>query len=547
MTKKSDSDLGELSPADIQYGQLPVSGPLRGDFTYQLIRNLNIEGRSFARSLWAGAILKDCHFTRTDFSKSDFAGTKFINCTFIECNLEPDELRSCLLQDCLFEDCNLAGLHSISSQFRSCQFRNCDMQRLTLRESYLQNCQFENSPMPRSSITLNRFEGCSFVNQTLGDATILFVFFVECSFRDCTFNAESVGFSFGLSREALAGMQLIYLGDQQAPPDEMDVISLLIDSYKARRWFLGVCLLQLNFSVTPDIVALRAYLDALGFDAKRNGRLDLDEVTFFVMVLEELGNQKRLPFFAAWSAMRDISTAIDHVEETTPGFKDFSPPLFAISSKLRILFDDRLAEFADCMRITELDFDDLSLKLRMHKQPRKTLDEAIPADFLSISDASLHDFTLTKSEQGSWYEYWDVALAGIGAVHVALATIDTTWERLLNMIKNAEESINVAKKIQKAKQAKKSDADNQDSGEGDKPDSGEKEIASESRKKKVDLATMATILEHVSYERRNLSSIDKKALQRLDAAIQRLSSMSNSDFDDLMDYVSPNLENVERI
>src|SRR6202012_45073 len=108
---------GSLRPVDLLQSALPETGPLRADFTYKLVENVNLSDRSLERSMWTGAVLRNCRFRNVSFARSDFAGAKFVDCEFIECDFEPDELRSCFLTRTNFVACKLVGLHCISSQW----------------------------------------------------------------------------------------------------------------------------------------------------------------------------------------------------------------------------------------------------------------------------------------------------------------------------------------------------------------------------------------------------------------------------------------------
>jgi len=525
---------GELTINNLSLQNLPTSAPLKGDFTYQLIENLKLSGKSLSRSLWTGAVMKNCVFTNIDFSRSDFAGTKFIDCTFDGCNLEPNELRSCLLQNCNFDKCNLAGLHSISSQFRDCKFVSCNLQRATLRECFLLKCEFVDSQFPRSSITINRFEKCKFTNQTFGDATVLFVFFEDCFFQSCSMNAETVGFTFGLTSKNIEGLDLIYLGETQEKPIDVDVISVLISSYQSRRWYLGTCLLQVNFSKVPKTVALSNYINSIASDAKKNGRIDLDELTFFIMVLEQLMKDEELPFFSIWQAMQSINAAIHDVEIMTPGFANFSPALTSISAKLREIFETRLIEFSETEADNELFDGTIRLKITLAERPARTLESVIPNEIHEILNTSPNDFELVNTLEGSWIEYWDVGLAAFGAIHLALASVDTTWERLASLKKKADASVRALRRV-KAKDNATNTSDTSSSTLPAVP------------KRKFDLNTLATVIEQAAFERTNLSKLDKKSLKRIDKAVKRLSALNNDDLEYLLEYASPNLEEIERV
>jgi hypothetical protein len=73
-------------------------------------------------------------------------------------------------------------------------------------------------PDPIARLTLSDFRESRFQDVNLGDCTALFLFFENCRFDRCYINAESIGFSYGLSSENLNSLQLIYLGRKQRNP-----------------------------------------------------------------------------------------------------------------------------------------------------------------------------------------------------------------------------------------------------------------------------------------------------------------------------------------
>ena len=516
---------GGLIPFDTPPADFPATGPFHGDFTYRFIKKLTLSDRSLARSLWNGAVLQDCTFTRVDFSRSDFAGTQFISCTFIDCNLEPDELRSCFLSNCTFQDCSLVGLQCVSTQFVECHILDCDLSRCVIRESRLADCTIKNTVWPRSSITLNQFANCRFENQAFGDTTVFFVVFDDCTFDDCAMTAESAGFTFGLTAQDAGNMKWVYLGEDQDELDT-DIVSALIESYRARRWYLGLAVLELNFAREPAFLALSNYADALHHDVSSAPRIDLDELTFMTTVLEQIAARKSLPFYGLWRAAAAIEGAIQRVADTTPGFLDFSPASTAILARLRKLMKERISELAE--KVDSSLFEDrVSLRLTMKARPQASLPGLVPDQILTDFGATDGDFHKVDEFPGSWIEIWQLGLAGIGAIHLTLATIDTTWEHLSNISDKAKKS---AQAIKRSKQKVKKGT--------------ELEAPSGASLQPMDLRTVAAAVERASRELRPITDLDRQAVAKLDLAVQRLAAMSNNQLSALAEYARPNLESI---
>lgn len=514
---------------------LPIDGRLRGDFTYRIIENLSLSDMALEQSLWTGAILRNCIFKNVSFARSDFAGTRFMDCEFIECNFEPDELRSCVLTRVRFIDCNLAGIQCMSTQLLECHFLRCDMRRCVIRESQFRNCTMEDIPFNRCGVTLNHFSECCFSRVVFADGTILFLLFDGCSFDNCTMNTETIGHTFGLKLADLNGFNLIYLGEDQERPTGQDLLPALLETYEARRWLLGACLLKINFELEPTYVALRQYARTLIDSISLGLRIDWDELTFLCMVLELLNDRDLLPFLGIWELNGAVNSIIAALEREQPEFAALVPTANNLAWRMHRLAIARMTEVAGILKAPE-DSGEAMVSITLSRPSANPLQELIPEELIAASGTSRQDFHLIRAWSGSWHELWQLGLAALGAVNLALVLVDTSWERAAKLWKRSEPGRKALRKLRK--------------GAVETDDGAEKALPPEARPAEtalasaVDLPTVAAAVERATADLRAITEADREALLRLDIAVRRLALLSDPFVRRLLDYGAPNLQEL---
>jgi hypothetical protein len=425
------SPLG-LTP--INPDDLPATGALRGDFTYKFVQDLELKDRSLAHSLWTGAVLKNCRFVNVDFSRGDFAGAKLVDCGFNNCNFESNELRSCFLNRVSFQGCNMMGLNCVSSQFVECTILDSDLDHATFRESQLTRCDIKNTRFHRSSVTLNQFRDCLFKGILFGDATIQFLLFDCCRFENCGINAETIGYTLGLSRGDLQAFRLVYLGSEQSRPDDIELLDALRQTYVARHWYLCVCLLDINFGLRSTYLALRLYSRTLLRDVEAAPRAELDELLFLTLVMEHLDAQGALPFLGSWEIQNAVTKAFSIIDRAQPDFVTFFPAATVISSRLNQLRKKLLLVTLDQVRRLQQRSGRIELYLRLVTRPEGPLNRVIPIEYFRVCGGQIKDLELKSAEVGSWVEIWRMSLECFLAVYLVLGTLDKTWQHIANLI-----------------------------------------------------------------------------------------------------------------
>lgn len=506
-----------LAPWKISAANIPAAGALKADLSNKLIEGLELVDKSLARSLWTGAVLRNCRFERVSFVRSDFAGTRFVDCRFVECDFEPNEFRSCYLTRTTFERCRLVGIQCQLSHFDGCVIDDCSFEQSTIRECEFIDTQFKGGSLSRASVTLNAFSACQFDNFSFGDATFLFLQFFGCTFSACKMNGDTVGYSFGLTRADLDALELLYFGDVQEPIEGHDLLDALVQTYDERRWNIGACLLRLNFELEPAVYATRRFARILEATTRLEPRIEWDELTFLVSVFERMNAEGRLPFLAVWEMQFAINLVVARMSSAIPGFGSFAPAAKNVSWRLKMLADAALERL---LASVEPPSEPLLARIVMQERPPVPLDALIQAAGGNVADAEL-----VSAEAGSWVEIWQIGLAAFGAIHLTLVTIDTTWEHSTSIYKRLQ---GAAKSMKSKRAAKKADAN------------ADGELATAH-----DLSSVATAVELAVRNAKTVSEIDPAAVARLDAAVRQLMVMSDKDLQALLGYAHPNVQQVQ--
>lgn len=392
---------------------------VRQDFTYKKAAGLDLANGNFRQSLFIGAILENCRFRSTNFDRCDFSGTKLVGCVFEDCTFIPDEIRSCAFQNCIFRRCDFRGSQWQRIEVEHSLFDHCDFRETSFRECAFSGAQLDACPFKRSSVTLCRFDKCRFHKIQLGDCTALYLFFDHCSFEECRMNAETLGFTYGLSSHDVDRMGLLYLGRRQEKPKSVDFVEALIANYWHRKWYVGACVLELNFQREMPVIAMRRLVDALNQLIDEKLPFDWDELRFFMDVIDRLQSEDRLPLLGLWrflEALNRIDLAARRNHQMTGVALSAQ---FVISRASQMLLDtlDQLINVNDL-----LDANPLWLELKLGHKPNKSLGDLVPSKvFKAYEDGMI---VYIAGHEGSWTEIWQVSIGSLAAIQLALVAIN---------------------------------------------------------------------------------------------------------------------------
>ncbi|MBI3699668.1 MAG: pentapeptide repeat-containing protein [Afipia sp.] len=491
----------------------------RQDFTYKKLVDLRLSEVSFRHSLFIGAIFQRCHFALVNFDRCDFSGAQFIECTFSRCSFVPDEIRSCRFSGCTFRDCSFRGSQWHRVHVERSSFLNTDFREASIRECGFLNCHFSKCKLKRSSLTLAEFQYCKFGNVDLGDCTALFLFFQKCEFDDCRINAETIGFTYGLTKENIQSLKLIYLGRPQKKPKGVDIVDSLISTYSDRRWYIGACVLKFNFHRSNPVSAIRTVASELSAVAKSGIEGDWDELRFFVRVLRNLHNEQRLPLLGLWiflATLRDFA-----YERKSPsaldGLSSAAEPVLAEADKLLLSILDTIAPVLALANSS----DQILLTLTLSSRPQIPLSELVPMNVYSLFGGKRVSFV--KGRDGSWIETWQIGLGALAAIQISLVAINGVMKQFIKAIENVKR---IAKEFTKKPQAQRAQ---------------KRSIQKASRRSDV---LPFSVKNKLAVNRSQMEGLTVEGLTKLDSTLGELIVLDQHDLSNFQDY---SIERIQRI
>lgn len=310
------------------------------------------------------------------------------------------------------------------------EFKNCDFREATLRESHFIESRLTKCLLARSSVTLMHFTNCAFERMGFADCTAMFLIFSTCAFNSCSINAETVGYTYGLTAGNLDSMRLVHLGKREAKPANTNVVDALIATYWARNWYVGACILQLNFRRGDPFSIIQELNDALQQTILSEMPMDWDELRFLVEVLERLNAEERLPLLALW---RCIDTLQRSSRKSGPmsSAADLGQSVIAQADRLLLGMLDITATVVP-NQVAAAEF---LLELKLTERPETPLNDIVPQGALEAFGASRME--LIHSAAGSWIEIWQISLAALIAVRVTLVAANGVLKEFSKVIENA--------------------------------------------------------------------------------------------------------------
>lgn len=281
----------------------PAIGPST-DLSYRTIEGLELADRSLKQSLLTGSVMRRCTLVKVDLSRCDLDGMRIENCRFVDCKFGNADIRSASVSRTVFERCAFdnAGIADVS--FSATRFSRSTFATAGVSECSFTECSFDETSLAQSSFTQNRFTSTTFSGMVLGDCTFLYTVLRGCTFTKTKINAESIGLTFGLGAQDVLAMPVMFLGEEQdAVGDPSGLIPALMAQYQERRWYLGLCVMRLNFGLTSAAHAIGEYLLMLREASGAGLLLKRDELAFFGTVVEELARDERLPLMSCIDAI----------------------------------------------------------------------------------------------------------------------------------------------------------------------------------------------------------------------------------------------------
>lgn len=282
----------------------------RADLTYRLIEGISLTDADAAQSLLSGAILRDCQFRNVNFRRCDLDGCRMERCSFVGCDFLNDEFRAVNIAGSSFEGCSLAGAFFSDATVIDTAFRDSSFELLNATSTSFLECAFTRCALRGSSITHTRYERCSFEGMLLGDCTFLYNILAACKFADCGITIESLGMLYGLDQDALAAMNLVYLGAALPPEFPRDPRSLRA-FYLERKWYFGASIIAISARLASTLYCVRSCLATIADRYAAGHALSIDEIRFLSQLLIELDRSSRLPVQSCLDVLSTTRAILD--------------------------------------------------------------------------------------------------------------------------------------------------------------------------------------------------------------------------------------------
>lgn len=394
----------------------------RSDLTYRSFEALNLTGQSLEQSLLTGSLLRSCRFDKVDFRRCDLDGMRIERTAFSGCDFSNVDVRSSALIDCTFTDCNFE-----EALVTDCSFDRTTLSDVSFAHAAVSDCSFSECDLnachiARSSFVQNRFVGSRVERMALADCTFSYNVMKACNFREVKINAESLGLVYGLSLDNVVGMGLIHLGADENLDVTGDIIPSLVDTYRLRRWHLGVAVLRLNFALTSNVYALDQYLDTVRETGRAGGIIKRDELRFLGTILSDLERNERMPLVSWIAATELVAELVESTGSSTLESEHAGDSLRALASRLYSIGAEALDRFEQQrLPLASADQDHtVRLTLRFDERPAIPVWEMLNmASGMSGLDVA-HESGLLDQRSGSYVEVVRTTLLSAAALQMFL-------------------------------------------------------------------------------------------------------------------------------
>jgi uncharacterized protein YjbI with pentapeptide repeats len=409
---------GRISSEELKQYLVP-----RSDLTYRKLDSLTISDMDIHQSLFTGSLIRDCVFTRVTFSRSDFDGLRIEGSTFIECDLSSCDYRSNVFARCRFQKCDFN-----TSFIDDCEFQECELIDCNFADSSLTHCRFHNSSLTACSLSPgtilhNKLYDSKITDMVLGDCTLLYVILRNCTLAQVSINAESVGSIFGLTQEQLYQADMVYLGEEEPIPPDVDLLSLISEEYRKRNWYIGQLVLDVNFALRSTVGAFDIYLSQSYARFAELGFAKGEELEFLADLLEELAFLERLPLLTVVNLLEWCTTLEAAINQNHPDLSAHAlDSLRTLASRTALLTNTLLDKLNSSFSPEEFNENDRSLCVRVtfDEKPSLSLTELLnsvgSAANLNVPQRS----RLIRIENGSYVEYVWTTLFTLSAFKVFL-------------------------------------------------------------------------------------------------------------------------------
>lgn len=418
---------------DKKNSSLVIEGPLsseelfdyffeHSDLTYRTIRNLKLSDLNVVQSLFTGSLIQNCVFSNVIFRRSDLDGVRAENTTFIGCDFSNCDIRSSVFSQCRFVKCSFESALVDDCEFRKCEIMDCDFKHTLTSYNHFNNSSLHNCNLSPSSFLHNKLYSCTLSDMVLGDCTFMYVIFRDCTLKNIKINAESIGAILGLTKRQLDGAGILFLGNEQIFPSNVDVLEIIIEEYRNRKWLIGELLLAINFGLESILSAFETYLSYSFERFKKLGFAKGDEIKFLGDVIHELAYQERLPFLVALNILEWCSELELILSENNQDESLTETALRILANRTSLLTSDLLTKLEQVLPDEGLAGYDRELCVRsvFHEEPNVSFTELLNGVRLG-SDLNIEQPTrLVRIQSGSYIEIVYTTLLTLVALQIFL-------------------------------------------------------------------------------------------------------------------------------
>ena len=406
------------------------------DLTYRKLDGLTVSDADVYQSLLTGTLIRDSVFTRVKFNRSDLDGLRAERSTFIECDFSTCDIRSSVFTHCKFQSCNFNTSFIDDCEFQVCEFDDCSFQDSSLTSSRFQKSSLTSCRMSPGTFLHNKLYGSTISDTVLGDCSLLYVILRDSTLTRVSINAESVGAIFGLTREQLSQADMIYLGKEEPIPPGSDVLHLITEEYRQRKWYMGQLVLAVNFNLEPTLIAFQKYLSRTYERFAEFGFAKGEELEFLGDLLQELAFLDRLPLLTALNILEWCTDLELVIRQNNPDLPEKSwDSLRTLASRVSLLTNSLLDRMDRNLPEIESGENDRSLCVRatFFEEPSLPLTELLNTITVAANLNPAHNSSLFRVEKGSYVEIVYTTLLSIFALKIFLFLVNGCIIQLTEM------------------------------------------------------------------------------------------------------------------
>jgi uncharacterized protein YjbI with pentapeptide repeats len=390
----------------------------KSDLTYRSYAGERASMANLSRSLLFGTFFEKCGFTNTKFDNCDIEGARFLDCTFEACSFTDADVRSCTFSRCTFESCHFNQALLLDLSVQGSAFSHTSFERASIQDSSFEQSALRSCSLKHVSALHNTFDSVELVDIRIAECTFLYAVMLDCRFVKVQLNAEAVGAIFGMSKENLASLELIYLGEVQQFPAE-DRVAALRTSYLDRRWnFLGA-MLSVNYGPMHRLFALDEAVDVLCRVARIGIGVKRDEFRFLARVAEQLGRQGALPVAFLVHAAEQTGELLDRADLASSA----ATTVQELHNKVYLLLQENIDHYQISIRMLLLG-DDPSVPVLMRltycERPETDSPELLRKVGKLMSQGEAIPAELVSAQPGSWIELVQTTAMGALALYALL-------------------------------------------------------------------------------------------------------------------------------